>query len=122
MRGVAGWQVVGTVAFDTPSMGSPSVTLERHLGGLRAWQVVGTVASDTLSVGSPPITVDNQGFGLVFRASTDFLGVSCDGLFVRPSPRPLANVLGFWGYLPSLPPSAAGLVNLREPPALRRAH
>ena len=48
-------------------------------------QVVGTVASDTLSVGSPPITVQDQGFGLVFHASTDFLGVSCDGLFVRPA-------------------------------------
>ncbi len=43
------------------------------------------MASDTLSVGtSPAITVQNQGFGLVFHASTDFLGVSCDGLFVRP--------------------------------------
>jgi len=47
------------------------------------------VASDTLSVGtSPAITVQNQGFGLVFHASTDFLGVSCDGLFVRPRGRP----------------------------------
>lgn len=54
-------------------------------------QVVGTVASDTLSVGSSPaITVQNQGFGLVFHASTDFLGVSCDGLFVRtPVPTPV---------------------------------
>lgn len=52
-------------------------------------QVVGTVASETLSLGSPPIKVNNQGFGLVFHASTDFLGVSCDGLFVRPRPVPL---------------------------------
>lgn len=52
-------------------------------------QVVGTVASETLSLGTPPIRVNNQGFGLVFHASTDFLGVSCDGLFVRPRPAPL---------------------------------
>lgn len=45
-------------------------------------QVAGTVAADTLTVGN--ITVKNQGFGLVLRASTDFLDISCDGLFVRP--------------------------------------
>ncbi|BDA44683.1 Cathepsin E-B [Coccomyxa sp. Obi] len=42
-------------------------------------QVAGTVAADTLTVGN--ITVKNQGFGLVLRASTDFLDISCDGLF-----------------------------------------
>ncbi|CAL8469579.1 g9120 [Coccomyxa elongata] len=42
-------------------------------------QVAGTVAADTLTVGD--ITVKNQGFGLVLRASTDFLDISCDGLF-----------------------------------------
>ena len=47
------------------------------------------MASETLSLGSPPIRVNNQGFGLVFHASTDFLGVSCDGLFVRPRPAPM---------------------------------
>lgn len=46
-------------------------------------QVAGTVAADTLTVGD--ITVKNQGFGLVLRASTDFLDISCDGLFVRCS-------------------------------------
>jgi hypothetical protein len=45
-------------------------------------QVAGTVAADTLRLGN--ITVDNQGFGLVLQASTDFLDISCDGLFVRP--------------------------------------
>ena len=48
------------------------------------------MASETLSLGTPPIRVNNQGFGLVFHASTDFLGVSCDGLFVRPRPAPLS--------------------------------
>ena len=47
------------------------------------------MASETLSLGTPPIRVNNQGFGLVFHASTDFLGVSCDGLFVRPRTAPL---------------------------------
>ena len=51
------------------------------------------MASETLSVGSPPITVPNQGFGLVFHASTDFLGVSCDGLFVRPGSAPARTAL-----------------------------
>lgn len=46
-------------------------------------QVAGTVAADSLTVGN--ITVANQGFGLVLRASTDFLDISCDGLFVRSS-------------------------------------
>jgi len=47
-------------------------------------QVAGTVAADTLLVGD--ITVKNQGFGLVLRASADFLDISCDGLFVRSPP------------------------------------
>ncbi len=47
-------------------------------------QVAGTVAADTMVVGD--ITIKNQGFGLVLRASTDFLDISCDGLFVRFCP------------------------------------
>ncbi len=54
-------------------------------------QVAGTVAADTLTVGD--ITVKNQGFGLVLRASTDFLDISCDGLFVRSCPLHLPSVL-----------------------------
>lgn len=44
-------------------------------------QVAGTVAADTLKIGD--ITIENQGFGLVLHASSDFLDISCDGLFVR---------------------------------------
>lgn len=43
-------------------------------------QVAGTVAADTLQLGN--ITVKNQGFGLVLSSSSDFLDISCDGLFV----------------------------------------
>ena len=45
-------------------------------------QVAGTVAADTLHLGN--ITVKNQGFGLVLSSSSDFLDISCDGLFVSP--------------------------------------
>ena len=46
-------------------------------------QVAGTVAADTLQLGN--ITVQNQGFGLVLSSSSDFVDISCDGLFVSPS-------------------------------------
>ncbi len=46
-------------------------------------QVAGTVAADTLELGN--ITVQNQGFGLVLSSSSDFLDISCDGLFVSLS-------------------------------------
>ena len=38
------------------------------------------MAADTLHLGN--ITVKNQGFGLVLSSSSDFLDISCDGLFV----------------------------------------
>lgn len=38
------------------------------------------MAADTLQIGN--ITVKNQGFGLVLSSSSDFLDISCDGLFV----------------------------------------
>lgn len=67
-------------------------------------QVAGTVAADTMTVGD--ITIKNQGFGLVLRASTDFLDISCDGLFVRFCPMHVpcahtsgaqpARVIPFW--------------------------
>ena len=47
-------------------------------------KVAGTVAADTLHLGN--ITVKNQGFGLVLSSSSDFLDISCDGLFVSPLP------------------------------------
>ena len=40
------------------------------------------MAADTLHLGN--ITVKNQGFGLVLSSSSDFLDISCDGLFVSP--------------------------------------
>ena len=42
------------------------------------------MAADTLHLGN--ITVKNQGFGLVLSSSSDFLDISCDGLFVSPLP------------------------------------
>ena len=42
------------------------------------------MAADTLRLGN--ITVKNQGFGLVLSSSSDFLDISCDGLFVSPLP------------------------------------
>ena len=42
------------------------------------------MAADTLHLGN--ITVKNQGFGLVLSSSSDFLDISCDGLFVSPPP------------------------------------
>ncbi len=47
---------------------------------VRCLQVAGTVAADSLQLGN--ITVQNQGFGLVLSSSSDFLDISCDGLFV----------------------------------------
>ena len=46
--------------------------------------VAGFVGSDMLTLGSGPSTVRvaNQGFGVVFDSSMDFLSASCDGLFV----------------------------------------
>ncbi len=38
------------------------------------------MAADTLHLGN--ITVKNQGFGLVLSSSSDFVDISCDGLFV----------------------------------------
>ena len=42
------------------------------------------MAADTLHLGN--ITVKNQGFGLVLSSSSDFLDISCDGLFVSALP------------------------------------
>ena len=47
---------------------------------VRWMQVAGTVAADTLKLGN--ITIPNQGFGLVLSSSSDFVDISCDGLFV----------------------------------------
>ena len=71
------------------------------------------MASETLSLGTPPIRVNNQGFGLVFHASTDFLGVSCDGLFVRPRPAPLSACMLPKAVRQAMP-QTAGLVSIHS--------
>jgi cathepsin E len=47
--------------------------------------VAGFVGSDVLTLGDTPggpkLSVVNQGFGIVFDSSMDFLSASCDGLF-----------------------------------------
>ena len=44
--------------------------------------VVGQVAYDTVSLGNPTVTISNQGFGLATDSTSDFLSTSCDGLWV----------------------------------------
>lgn len=48
--------------------------------------VAGNVSQDTISLGSPALVLQAQAFGDALQISADFVGVSCDGLFVSLAP------------------------------------
>ena len=70
-------------------------------------QVAGTVAADTLQIGN--ITVKNQGFGLVLSSSSDFLDISCDGLFVSLQ-NPPESIAGQCAVSRTILPQSANLL------------